>query len=390
MPKIHLKPQFVANPPRSMDKPKIDYFDTQLAGFMLEVRQTGTATYYIRYRDKGGYIRQIKIGTPDTMSLEEARSTARTLKSQAVIGFDPREAQRKLKAMPTFKEFVFNQYLPYVKTYKRSWQHDQVLIEQRLLRLWSNRRMSEFTTQDLIAFQNTLVKGKLQPGTVNRYMAMVKYIFNLAERWEIIDKAPTRNVKPLEDYGGRERFLSPEELQRLLQALNDCNRPVLPDVFRFLLLTGARRNEALQLEWKELDLVNGIWTLPAERNKAKKTKVIPISSEALNIVLRYRGNGFDHVFINPETGQPFNNTFWTWERIRIKAGMPELRVHDLRHAHASLLVNNGRSLYEVQKLLGHSQLSTTQRYAHLSQDTLRQATEEIGQLVGMVKVENDT
>ena len=78
-----------------MDKPKIDYFDTQLGGFMLEVRQTGTATYYIRYRDKGGYIRQIKIGTPDTMS-DEARSTARTLKSQAVIGFDPREAQRKL------------------------------------------------------------------------------------------------------------------------------------------------------------------------------------------------------------------------------------------------------------------------------------------------------
>jgi len=74
MPKIQLKPQFVANPPRPKDKPKVDYFDTQLAGFMLEVRQTGKATYYLRYRDKNGKLRQVRIGAPETMSLDEAHT----------------------------------------------------------------------------------------------------------------------------------------------------------------------------------------------------------------------------------------------------------------------------------------------------------------------------
>lgn len=122
MPKIQFKSQFVANPPRPKDnKPKVDYFDTTLPGFLLEVRKTGTATYYLRYRDKNGSIRQIKIGTPETVSLEQARSLAKSLKSQVVIGFDPRAMQNKAKATPTFRDFVTNHYLPFVQTYWRRW-----------------------------------------------------------------------------------------------------------------------------------------------------------------------------------------------------------------------------------------------------------------------------
>ena len=128
MPKIQLKPQFVANPPRPKDKPKVDYFDTQLAGFMLEVRQTGKATYYLRYRDKNGKLRQVRIGAPETMSLDEARSLAKSLKSQVTIGFDPKAIQNKAKAVPTFKDFVTNHYLPFVQTYKRSWELAKPLL----------------------------------------------------------------------------------------------------------------------------------------------------------------------------------------------------------------------------------------------------------------------
>lgn len=388
MPKIHLRPQFVTNPPKPKDKAKIDYFDSALPGFLLEVRKTGTATYYLRYRDKNGSIRQIKVGTPEAISLEEARTLAKSLKSQAVIGFDPRAIQNKAKAVPTFKDFVTNHYLPFVQTYKRSWLQDKTFIDQRMMSLWGNKKMNEFSTQDLISFQNSLAKSHLQPGTVNRYMALVKYIFNLAERWEIIDKAPTRNAPPLEDNSRKERFLTPEELHRLLQALDACRSPVISDVFRFLLLTGARRNEASHLVWEELNMTKALWTLPAERNKSKKAKTIPLSSDAMSILRKYENNGSDYVFPNPETGKPYRHTFWTWDQIRKNAGLPDMRIHDLRHVHASILVNSGRSLYEVQKLLGHSQLSTTQRYAHLTQDTLREAAEKVGQVVGIVKVEN--
>ncbi len=389
MPKVNLNPAFVSSPPLPKDgKAKVDYYDNNTGGFLLEVRSSGTATYYLRYRDKGRQIRQIKLGTPGTISLDDARAKAKALKSQTVIGFDPKAELEKMKAVPSFQHFVTNQYLPYAKTYKRSWEQDQKLIDQRMIRHWGKKRMNEFTTQDLISFQNALHQSGLKPGTVNRYMALVKYIFNLAERWEVIDKAPTRNAKPLENNARKERFLTEEEMLRLLQTLKQCSSPVVPDVIEFLMLTGARRNEAMGMRWEELDADKGTWTIPAERNKSKRVKVLPLSQQALDLLERRR-NGSEYVFPNPDTGRPLVHIFSSWDRIRKLAGLPDVRIHDLRHSYASLLVNRGESLYVVQKLLGHSQLSTTQRYAHLTGDTLRQATEKVGRVMGTVQVEND-
>ncbi len=107
---------------------------------------------------------------------------------------------------------------------------------------------------------------------------------------------------------------------------------------------------------------------------------------AMKVLERRQGNDSEYVFPNPKTGKPMQEVFRTWDRVRKAVGLDDVRIHDLRHSYASFLVNSGRSLYEVQKLLGHSQLSTTQRYAHLTHDTLRQATEVVGRKVGGVKV----
>ena len=251
MPKVHLRPAFVANPPLPKDKAKVDYFDSQLAGFLLEVRATGTSTFYLRYRDKSGSIKQIKIRTPQTIGVEDARSMARSLKSQSVVGFDPHQTQNKLKAVPTFRDFVQTKYIPYIKTYKRSWEYDQTMIDQRLMRLWGTKKLNEISKQNLIDLQNRLCEGGLKPGSVNRIMSIVKYIFALAERWESIDKSPARNISRLEDNNAKERFLSTAEMQRLLDALKQCNSTVVPDIVELLMLTGARRNEVVELEWNE-------------------------------------------------------------------------------------------------------------------------------------------
>jgi len=382
MPKIHLRPQFVSNPPYPAEKAKIDYFDTQVSGFMLEVRKSGKSTYYFRYRDKSGKIKFIRIGTPESIGVEEARNKAKALKSQTVIGFDPREQQERLKAIPTFREFIYNQYLPHIKTYKRSWKQDQRRIEQRLLKLWGSTKLNEIKTGDIVGFQNKLAQSGLKPSSVNRYMALVKYIFNLAERWDIIESTPIKNIKQLEDNSPKERYLTDQELYNLLEALHTTRSQVVPDIVEFLLLTGARRGEALGMTWAEIDMERCIWVLPPERNKANREKVIPLSQRALNVLQRRYDNGSGYVFPNPETGKPLKHFYSTWNRIRKAAGLPDVRLHDLRHSYASFLVNNGRSLYEVQKLLGHSQLSTTQRYAHLTEDTLKDATEIVGSLVG--------
>ncbi len=383
MPKVNLRQSFVENPPIP-EKAKVDYFDSQLTGFLLEVTRAGRATYYVRYRDKSQRIRQVRIGRTDSMTLDQARERAKALKSKVLMGFDVLEHVEKIKQIPTFKEFTRNKYIPHAQTYKRSWQYDQNMIEQKMIRLWGNKRMDEFKPGDLLEFQSALVRQGFKPGSVNRVMALVKHIFNLAERWEVIDRAPTRNVSKLEDNGARERYLSPEELERLLKELGNTKSPVVPDIVKFLILTGARKSEVVNLPWSEIDLEDGLWTLPAERNKGKKQKVVPLSEGALGILKARAGNGSDWVFPNPKTGLPMQHFHNTWDRIRKNADLPDLRIHDIRHSFASFLINSGHSLYEIQKLLGHADISTTQRYSHLMKTTLKNAAEKVSNLFQLV------
>ena len=291
MPKVLLKQSFVDNPPIPTNKPKIQYFDEKVAGFILEVSKTGRATYYLRYRDKSSRIRQFRIGAVDSMTVEQARERARGMKSSVIMGFDPMAHVEKIRKTPTFREFTKEKYLPHVQGYKRSWEYDQTLIEQRMLRMWGSKRMDEFKPGDLLELQNSLIRQNLKPASVNRIMTLAKYIFNLAERWEVIDKAPTRNISKLPDNGAKERFLSEEELKRLLEALKTSSSKVVPDIIEFLILTGARMSEAVNLPWDEIDFEHGLWSLPPDRNKAKTRKIIPLSAGAIDLLKRRQGNG---------------------------------------------------------------------------------------------------
>ena len=139
-----------------------------------------------------------------------------------------------------------------------------------------------------------------------------------------------------------------------------------------LILTGARKQEVLKARWQDFDLKNRSWRIPM--TKSGRSLTLPISDaviDLLNAVPRYQG--VDHVFVNAKTLKPYVSIYASWNTARELAGLKDVRMHDLRHSFASFLVNNGRSLYEVQKLLGHSQITTTQCYAHLSHDTLRDA-----------------
>lgn len=381
MPKIQLTTMFVANPPVSKSSSKVNYFDTIVPGFLVEVRSTGKSTFYQRYRDKSGRLKQVRIGQTDSLSLDEARQKARYIRSQSVMGLDPNAEAEKYKQAPTFREFIEDSYLPHVMMHKRSWGQDEKMIQNKLMQLWGKIKMPDIARQDIEAFQAAMFNNGSKPGTVNRYMALVKHIFNLAEKWEIIDKSPARNVRRIEDNNHKERYLTTEETEHLLQQLKSCKSKVIPDIIEFLILTGARKGEVVGLRWDELNFKQGTWVLPAERNKAKVRKVIPLSGAALQVLARRKENNCEYVFPNPKTGWPIKHFHNTWDRIRQRAGIPDVRIHDLRHNFASLLINSGRSLYEVQKLLGHSQISTTQRYAHLTQDTLQEATEMVSSLV---------
>lgn len=152
----------------------------------------------------------------------------------------------------------------------------------------------------------------------------------------------------------------------------------------FLIYTGARKREVLDARWRDIDWAQRSWRIP--KTKSGKVRHIPLSTGAMKVLEHLRmqkREGFldeQAIFANPKTGEPFVSFFYSWNNARIRAGLPEFRIHDLRHSFASYLVNAGRSLYEVQELLGHADIKTTSRYAHLSRERLVAAVEVVPQI----------
>ena len=147
-------------------------------------------------------------------------------------------------------------------------------------------------------------------------------------------------------------------------------------IVAFLLLTGARKREVLDARWDCIDWQRRIWRIPI--SKSGKARYVPLSDTAM-VLLRQRqlqtaDNDCDWIFPNPTSGKPYRCITNAWVTARRRAGLDDLRIHDLRHSFASFLINNGRSLYEVQRILGHSSARMTERYAHLAHDTLLDAT----------------
>lgn len=169
-------------------------------------------------------------------------------------------------------------------------------------------------------------------------------------------------------------------MQRLLGVLRkDKNRTVCL-IALFLLSTGARLSEVLQAKWKDIDRPNRVWRIPAANSKSKKVRSVPLNDSALD-VLNTLKTEVGHLFVSSKTGKPFTTIHKVWERLRTEAGLTHLRIHDLRHQYASFLVNSGRTLYEVQQILGHSYPAVTQRYAHLSTKSLQDAANSASEMI---------
>jgi integrase len=261
-------------------------------------------------------------------------------------------------------------YMPYVKGYKKSWNSDDSYLRNHLLPAFGKKHLDDISKRDVIDFHHGIrAKGKAV-GTANRCLIMLRYALNLAVRWEIpgMTKNPTKDVPLFADPNKKERFLTEEDVQSLYRAVQASENPMLQYIIPMLILTGARKREVLDAKWEEFDLVRQQWRVSV--TKAGKPRYIPLSDGVLQLITTMPHDHATWVFPNPKTGKPFVSIFCSWNTARKHAGLADVRIHDLRHSFASFLVNAGRSLYEVQKILGHTQSKTTQRYAHLNQNTL--------------------
>jgi integrase len=363
-----------SNPPAlAPGAKKMRLFDDKLTGFFMEVRNTGTVTFYVRYSSPNGRAREVRLGRLGDVTVDQARKRAQEIRAAAALGGDPAGERDRLRAVPTFSEFVEKRYLPYAKGRLRSYRDQESFYRLRLKALWGTRRLDEVRPHDVADMQERLRGERLSNATVNRYTAMIKRVFNVALHWEVYEgRNPAQRAEMRREHG-RERFLTDAELVALFRALELEPSRAAACAIALLAATGARRGEALGAKWEHVDIERRIWTVPL--SKSGKRRHIPLSDAALRILARVpRVEGSPWVFPGSDPAKPIADLKKAWTRVKERAGIEgDFCLHQLRHTYASRLVGQGRSLYEVGQLLGHAGTAMTMRYAHLAPQRLLEA-----------------
>lgn len=365
------------------DKKRIEYCDRLVPGLMIEVRSTraGLGSWYLRFKSLEGKTSYQNLGSSAELSLAQARVKATTLKTQISAGVMPSPKVKAVKAL-TLSEFMEDHYLPHVKPRKRSWDRDEQLYRLRIKGVLGSKLLADISRKQVQSFHNDLLAEGLSPASCDHHVKLLKHALNLAVDWEMLEKNPVKGV-PLFNVDNKvEHYLDQTELARLMQVLQtDANRNVC-QIATFLLATGCRLNEALQATWEQVDLNTRMWRIPALNSKSKRMRSVPLNDTAIKVLEHFdQGRESGWLFISPRSGERYTTITKAWIKLRAKAGLPRLRLHDLRHQYASFLVNSGRTLYEVQQILGHSDPSVTVRYAHLSLNSLKEAANSASNLI---------
>ena len=386
MPVILLTPNFVKNElicPST--KNRIEYCDTFFPGLYVEVRSTspGQGTYYLRYKDPSRKTCHQKLGRTHEITVGQARQKAKVLKAEIILGSDPRADAKAQKAVIGFKDFSNEHYIPYVEQRKRSWRNDESMLRLRIVPAFDDTPLNRITRQQIQNFHTALREEGLSGASCDHHVKLMRSMLNLAIQWDFITKNPADKIPLFMEDNKLERYMTDEEQARLLEVLNTESNRTVSLLILFLLSTGARLNEALKSTWNNIDEEKCLWIIPAANSKSKKARSVPLNQKALEVLSQLpKRDSVSFLFFNRSTGKRYVNINKTWDRLRTQAGLPKLRLHDLRHQFASHLVNSGRSLYEVQQILGHSDPTVTQRYAHLSTRTLQEASETAAQCLG--------
>ena len=363
-------------------------WDTDLIGFGVKVTPQGRRVYLIQYRIGGrrGVTRRYTIGRHGEVTADQARKLAKKLLGQVASGSDPRagldQANRDLRLTELWETF-WTQHISVKRKqttaneYARQWHK---VIKPRLGKLAVNA----IKPQDISRLHHALRKTPYQ---ANRILALLSRLFSWAEEQGFRD-AHTNPCRFVEKFGERkrERFLSIEELARLAAVLAEREKDEVYVVaaIRLLIFTGCRLNEIMSLKWEHVDFERGQLCLPESKTGQKVVFLNAPARDVLDKLPRLEGN--PHVICGRKEGAHLVNLQKPWRSIREAAGLEGVRLHDLRHSFASFAAAGGQSLPMIGKLLGHSQLQTTARYAHLADDPVRAANEAIGQHIAAAMV----
>jgi integrase len=361
-------------------------YDEEVRGFGLRVTAGGAKSFILNYR-VGGRERRITIGGYPDWSAAAARERARSLKRRVSLGDDPMQERHDEREAPTVADLCDRFEQEYLSKRRPSTQRDYRGILKTYVRPKLGRtKVADLAHSDIDALHREI--SKRAPYRANRTVAVISRMLNLAISWGWRTDNAARGIERAPEQK-RERFLSPPEIVRLTQVLKVHPERTSANAILLLLLTGARKSEVLGARWDQFDLEKGVWTKPSAHTKQNKEHRVPLSGPALALLrgikdevkcTTARTTKSDFVFPGKDN-QPLAEIKRLWSSICKTAELNGFRLHDLRHTYASILASSGLSLPIIGALLGHTQATTTQRYAHLIDDALRRATERVGAIV---------
>jgi len=344
-------------------------YDQDTPRLAICVWSTGVRTWYWVGGINGRMMRY-KIGKYTDVTPENARKHAIRISAQAAQGIDPRIEKRRVRDEMTLLG-LFDQYLhEHAKLHKRTWRQDEVMFNCYCGSLKS-RTLSSITTAAIKTLHSKVGEdhGKY---TSNRILALLSTLFNFAinvNHVRLPDGNPCRGVKRFKEES-RERILATgDEFKRFFDALEDEDQ-LFQDFFKLLLLTGARRNNVLSMEWTELNLDAAKWTIPGEKFKNGKTQTIQLHADVIQILRRRLAESKDEPWVFPSVRRNqsghLDSPEKAWQRVCKKAKLTDLRMHDLRRTHGSWMAMTGASLPIIGKTLGHQNQATTGIYARIA------------------------
>ncbi|MFV3131122.1 tyrosine-type recombinase/integrase [Niveispirillum sp. KHB5.9] len=362
--------ELMNNPPAiPVGKRRVRVYDSEIKGLSVEFRPKKKASFRFRYFDQYHREQMIGLGRFGAVTITQVRERAQALRAGVSLGQDPAAEKRQRRAIPTVAKMIEETVLPELAHQRGAGNHRAYAA--RIVQAFGKLRLDELTPTDIISWRLRLVKEGLANATANRHIAFLRMAFNRAiERGLFSGSNPAKTPRALPE-NNREQYLTVKQVQALVGALDlEPNRDAAGAIL-LLLLTGARRNEVTQARWSDVNFELNLLTV--QRSKSGRRHHIPLSSPAVSLLRmqQQRTGQLEHVFPGRVPGKPITSLRGAWSRARQMAGLSDdFVLHSLRHTYASCLVNRGRSLDEVAVVLGHSQLSTTRRYAHHAPDRL--------------------
>jgi integrase len=353
------------------------HYDAKITGLAVCVTATDTRVWYLLRKLRGQTVR-IRLGTTAELTVDQARTRAADLLGQIARGANPHAAHLALRGEPTLGHLWSYWLENHAKKHKRSWKEDERQYNSFLKR-WSGRKLSAIS-------RAAVQKLHKDVGTANghyaanRMLAMLSAMFgkNMEHASELGYRGenPAKGIRRFAEEK-RDRFLSADELARFLQALHQEPSETMQDFFLVALLTGARRANVQAMRWEDVNLEWASWSIPGAVSKSGQTIMVPLVPAVVAILKRRRQADSGSPWVFPSYGKTGHvvEPKAAWKRILLRAGLSDLRPHDLRRTFGSWQAISGASLPIIGKSLGHTQPSTTAIYARLQMDPVRQSVE---------------